>query len=183
MNPDDLPDERAFQDEFTREFLQSVEETRPGYYPFLSKTGKYKMDFPGDGNVSKAFYRKIKGYEAFSASIPEQGYFTLHFDDSRTIENLPYYLDAFQGRIGKEINLEILEIDSKVIYYNFFHRKNYEHHVAYLHPKNNNGGLEIIYTLDCLEGFNCDKPNSNEKQDILNWIKSIQFTYRDEGKD
>ena len=55
MNHNDLPDERAFQDEFTRDFLQSIDETRPGYYPFLSRTGKYNMDFPASGVISKIF--------------------------------------------------------------------------------------------------------------------------------
>ena len=56
MHPNDLPDERAFEDEFTRDFIQSVDETRPGYYPFLSKTGKYKMDFPAGGDIIKRAY-------------------------------------------------------------------------------------------------------------------------------
>ena len=40
MNPEDLPDVRAFEDEFTRGILQSTEETRSGYYPFFIRDEK-----------------------------------------------------------------------------------------------------------------------------------------------
>ncbi|WP_152655091.1 hypothetical protein [Oceanobacillus sp. CFH 90083] len=46
MNPDELPEVPAFENEFTREFLQSVEPVREGYYPFLSKSESFTMDFP-----------------------------------------------------------------------------------------------------------------------------------------
>ena len=175
MSPNDLPDERAFQDEFTREFLQSTEETRPGYYPFLSKTGKYKMDFPADGIVNKKVYGSVRGYESYSVSILSGAYYTLHFDNSRALENLPYFLDAFQGRVGHNVEFNILEDDNKVIYYTYFHDNDYEEHVAYLHRNNGDGGLEIVYTLDCLEEYNCHDPNAPEKEEILKWIKTIEF--------
>src|SRR5699024_3922117 len=70
LHPNDLPDERAFQDEFTREFLQSVEETRPGYYAFLSKTGKYEMDFPAGGIISKPAYEiRNRSFEYLDVNI------------------------------------------------------------------------------------------------------------------
>ncbi|BAC13251.1 hypothetical protein ACFQ4N_09850 [Oceanobacillus iheyensis] len=48
MNAEDLPDVPALQDEFTREFIQSTEPVREGYYPFLSKSKSFTMDFPQD---------------------------------------------------------------------------------------------------------------------------------------
>src|SRR5699024_12227911 len=67
---EDLPDVRAFQDEFTRGFLQSTEETRPGYYPFLSGTELFTMDFPGEGAISeKAYALKGNEYEGLSIGV------------------------------------------------------------------------------------------------------------------
>ena len=175
MHPNELPDERALQDEFTRNFIQSTEETSPGYYPFLSNTEKYSMDFPADGIVNKEFYGSVRGYESYSVSILSGGYYTLHFDNSRALENSPYFLDAFQGRVGQKVDFEIMEDDNKVIYYTNFHRNDYEYHVAYIHRNKGDGGLEIVYTLDCLEEYECNDPNAEEKANILKWIKSIKF--------
>src|SRR5699024_9847094 len=66
----DLPDVHAFEDEFTRDFLQSTEETRDGYYHFVSGTGKYKMDFPSSGVIGDRSYIKKKNeYEEFPIHI------------------------------------------------------------------------------------------------------------------
>lgn len=52
----DVPDVHAFHDSFTRDFLQSTEETEEGFYSFLSKTEKYKMDFPAGGVIDDQTY-------------------------------------------------------------------------------------------------------------------------------
>src|SRR5690625_1823654 len=53
METEDYPDVPAFQDKFTRGFLQSTEETRQGYYPFLSGTEGFELDFPTEGSLGK----------------------------------------------------------------------------------------------------------------------------------
>jgi hypothetical protein len=67
----------VFKDDFTRSFIQSIEETSPGYYPFLSATGRYEMDFPEDTIIfgepayslekerfeSLRFYREEEAYD------------------------------------------------------------------------------------------------------------------------
>ena len=56
MPAEDLPQVEAFQDEFTRSFLQSTEETRPDYYPFLSNTGAFEMDLYKESRVNERSY-------------------------------------------------------------------------------------------------------------------------------
>jgi len=56
MDPKNLPEGRAFEDEFTRSFLQSTEEVIPGYYPFLAKNGRWEMAFPENGLTGKKSY-------------------------------------------------------------------------------------------------------------------------------
>src|SRR5699024_814640 len=56
MHNEDLRDVKACNDAFTRDLLQSVEETEEGFYPLLSGTGKYKMDFPAGGGIDDKMY-------------------------------------------------------------------------------------------------------------------------------
>src|SRR5699024_9730136 len=74
LQPKDMaegfPDVRAFQDEFTREFLQSTKASRPGYYPFLSGTGAFEMDFPAEGKLGeKSYHIREKNYEALTIGV------------------------------------------------------------------------------------------------------------------
>src|SRR5690606_29883869 len=105
MHPNDLPDERAFQDEFTREFLQSVEETRPGHYPFLSKTGRYKMDFPAEGVINKHSYIiNNTSHETFNLTYIDEDNINIEISVAYYIESYKNDMDInlayFQGRVG-----------------------------------------------------------------------------------
>lgn len=51
MKLDELPEAPAFKDDFTRGFLQSAEPVREGYYPFLSESESFTMDFPEEMKV------------------------------------------------------------------------------------------------------------------------------------
>lgn len=56
MNARELTDVPAFQDEFTRDFIESTEQTHEGYFPFVSGTGDYEMDFPSDMIIGERSY-------------------------------------------------------------------------------------------------------------------------------
>src|SRR5699024_9022676 len=72
IDKEDLPDVHAFEYEFTRKFLQSTEETEEGFYSFLSKTKKYKMDFPGGGVIDDRMYSVTKNvHEEVTISIED----------------------------------------------------------------------------------------------------------------
>ncbi|MFV5337774.1 lipoprotein YvcA, partial [Bacillus paralicheniformis] len=49
MDPKDLPQVPAFQDEKTREYMASTKEVEPGYYLLESKLKGFTMLFPEDG--------------------------------------------------------------------------------------------------------------------------------------
>src|SRR5699024_1106679 len=66
MDVEDLPEGRAFEDEFTRKQLQSTEEVMPGYYPFLASNGKYKMAFPKEGLTYGGGYTSKDNFEFLS---------------------------------------------------------------------------------------------------------------------
>lgn len=46
MDPNELPKVPAFQDEFTRDFIQSTEPVKEGYYHFQSRSNSFTMNFP-----------------------------------------------------------------------------------------------------------------------------------------
>src|SRR5690625_2900643 len=56
MDPKKLPDVTAFQDDFTREFMGSVDEVEEGFYLFQSKTGRYTMMYPENASMHRPFY-------------------------------------------------------------------------------------------------------------------------------
>lgn len=56
MNPNELPDVPAFQDEFTRQFMGSIDEIEDEFYLFQSKTGKYTMMYPANAKMQRPYY-------------------------------------------------------------------------------------------------------------------------------
>src|SRR5699024_5796917 len=61
MDPAEWPDVIAFQDDFTREFMSSLEEVEDGYYLFESKTGGDTMMYPENATMNQTYYQKNKG--------------------------------------------------------------------------------------------------------------------------
>lgn len=79
-NSETLPKGKAFEDDFTLEFIASEKEVEDGYYEFKSKTGMYTMLFPRNAIMSKMVYQ----------------------NPSDTTETLEYYVedDAIAGEIN-----------------------------------------------------------------------------------
>lgn len=122
MNPADLPEGRAFEDEFTRSFLQSTEEMMPGYYPFLAMNGKYTMGFPKEGLTNKADYASREHQESLgftiwnedaditsSVSVRYFGDLNPGFEDSK-LETLETMTDT------TKLNFEEIEGEDQTLY-------------------------------------------------------------------
>src|SRR5690625_6772365 len=60
MDPAELPDVIAFQDDFTREFMSSLDEVEDGYYLFESKTGGYPMMYQENAKMNQTYYQKYE---------------------------------------------------------------------------------------------------------------------------
>jgi len=185
MNEEDLPDVRAFQDEFTREFLQSTEETRPGYYPFLSGTGAYRMDFPEEGKIGEKSYNiKDKSYEAIMISEGTE--------DSKITHNITikYYdhleqmhkdsrLGQIQSAVGENLDFEEIEKDNETYYISPFQydkepsKDDVYGYAALILNNNDLGGIRVVFTSYCEE--DCDSLKDDDKQEAFEWIQSIKF--------
>lgn len=180
LNPEELPDVRAFKDEFTRGFLQSTEETRPGYYPFLSGTGMYEMDFPAGGIVGERGYSiEEKRFESFRIGIEGT-----EFDSSIILrymatkkENEKVSLDMLQKSIGNEISFEKIELKGRNVYFAPRELENGDFgYAAYVQNTEDEGGLYIDYLSSCsTEEARCSEQKDDENTIIMDWLKTIEF--------
>ncbi|MEC5422974.1 hypothetical protein QGM71_05610 [Virgibacillus sp. C22-A2] len=186
MNPEELPDVRAFEDEFTRRFLQSTEETRPGYYPFLSGTGKYEMDFPSVGIMGEKGYAvKNDTSEGYLIGIDNQNdsesSINVNYDEFKGIKEVDSYLENLEQRLGLKVEFEKYEDDNKVLYFSDYKRsKDISNYVGYVQNKKQNGGIELIYKTKCADTVEeCEQ----SMEAIVDWMKSINFIQISDGSE
>lgn len=186
MPIEDLPDVRAFQDDFTRGFLQSTEETRPGYYPFLSGTGAFEMDFPNEGKIGERSYNiKNKSFEVLLIDVGNEKSNIIH---NITMKYYNYLeeglhkdttLGLIQSGLGEDLNFERIEKDNQIYHISEFESNKEEDspenygYAALVLNKQDLGGIEIIYDSNCLE--NCEEDRERDKEEIFNWVMSVKL--------
>ena len=191
---DDLPEVRAFQDEFTRGFLQSTEETRPGYYPFLSATGAFEMDFPESGKIAENLYHiKNKSFEIMKVNVGTETSDILHTIRIQYTGHLEEEihkktsLGMLHSELEGDLNFERIEEGQQIYHISEFElEKDEDYHevygfAAYVFNKQGQGGIEIVYNAHCLE--NCAELRESDKQNIYDWIKSVRFLEVPVGSD
>src|SRR5699024_3753877 len=169
IDKDGLPEVRAFNDSFTREFLQSTEETREGYYPFVSGTRNYKIDFPSSGVIGDRSYIKKKNeYEEFPIHIKEGTGVKIHinyYSHHRT-EQLTADLNRFKKRQGYEGDFKRLEKDNQTLYYTKSEGRGFRDYLGYVQNEKGMGGIEIVYEIDCQDEKKaiCEKNKQSDKE-------------------
>src|SRR5699024_4853550 len=187
IDKEDLPDVHAFEDEFTRKFLQSTEETEEGFYPFLSKTKKYKMDFPSSGVIGDRSYSNKKNeYEEFPIHIKEGTGVKIHINyySNRRAEQLTADLNRFKKRQGYEGDFNKLEKDNQTLYYTNSEGSGFRDYLGYVQNEKGTGGIELVYEIDCRDEKKeiCKKNKQNDKKHAMKWMKSVQFI-NDDGQE
>ena len=182
MNEGDLPDVRALQDEFTRNFIQSTEEVEDGYYPFLSGTGQYKMLFPAEGLIDNRGYSvREKSYEAFLTAVINDNdtasQITVDYYGTETAEDSSTSLKHLEGRVGQELDFTKTELETTIVHHApISFEGNIFGIAAYVRNATGNGGIEIIYDTDCdVEQVDCTTFRQEEEKKIVHWISSIEF--------
>jgi len=187
-DPKDLPDTIAMQDDFTREFMASVEEEEEGYYLFESKTDGYTMLYPVNSKQSKMSYEKT-----------EDSFEMLHFGEGKESSDVPFYVQSTynQGEVADRLSTQFkllsnatgydgeyeeIELDNKVIY---FARKsskvdsnkdNVFDFFGYIKSKDSNQGVRYVYVVTCFdEGEDCDYDFDAVEDEAKKLMKSIKF--------
>ena len=188
IDKDGLPEVRAFNDSFTREFLQSTEETREGYYPFVSGTEQFKMDFPAEGVIGqKAYFIKEERYEEFPIHIKTETGSKVrinYYSDDRK-ELLKENLNAFKKRLGYDGDFEKLKGDKQSLNYAHYERNGFRTYVGYVLNERESGGIELTYKIDCRDEKEeiCKENRQSDKKRAVKWMESVQFINGDEGED
>lgn len=175
-NPNDLPNVRAFQDEFTRQYLQSTEETRPGYYKFLSGTGRYEMDFPAEGVIDEnGYFRKENAIEDFMASVKLNNGEMLITTSYNVVRNKGYidvHLERIINSTGEKLTFEEIQYEDRIIYFTEYYLDEIDkYYIAYIQNKVDSGGLELDFIIDS----NVDIDDSDLNEEIKNILQSVKF--------
>ena len=183
MNAEDLPDVPALQDEFTREFIQSTEPVREGYYPFLSKSKSFTMDFPEDTVISN---------RAHNIGPDDRSEIITFFDNNKNKDVfIDYIFHYYKGEPNEESSKETLEKShgKKLDFENLHTNTETNLTIAEYQPTeklyiipalswNENGQIHINVTLTCHESIDsdiCYNKVSKKKDDIIEILKTIDI--------
>lgn len=190
MDPKDLPNVTAFQDEFTREFMTSTDEVSDGYYLFESKTGGYTIPFPEDAHIDQIHYEKVK----------ESSEWTRYNADRETITGEPYTVYLIYENSQKPIDPEIKlkHFRTSVKYDGEFDKKEHDDLTHYftqtkyvlsdkessvyrffglIHANDTNQTVRYEYHIPCEdEQKGCDYDLEAIEQQIEKVMTSIEFS-------
>ncbi|MGF9944932.1 hypothetical protein ABEX44_17020 [Priestia megaterium] len=110
INESRYPNVPAFDDHFTRKFLNKDREVNDGFYEFKSKTGQYTMWFPEEYQLlhenEQQYVKEGKVYERYRAvsNSNELEYMTVEFSNKIKKMNLFTLKDCFESNLI-QINL------------------------------------------------------------------------------
>jgi len=164
------PNVPAFNDHFTREFLNNDKKVDDGFYEFKSKTEQYTMWFPEEFAIANAdgqgYSKNEQNYEDWRALSTKKyrgenliGQLNLKFFERSTKDEAVFVEATFKRRFHAN-ELQIIETKDKKIYYDsaytFFKgmeekvikdKSSYisNTYVAYVVDKHSNKTIEISY--------------------------------------
>ncbi|GMG72556.1 MULTISPECIES: hypothetical protein [Priestia] len=198
VNESRYPNAPAFDDHFTRKFLNKDKKVDDGFYEFKSKTGQYTMWFPEEyqmlHDASEYYSVNGKSYENWSASYRKMAgknksiyYIKAEFlKNDKKFEPI-YVKELFQEQL-KDSNPKEIETSRTRIYYDYAYAyfKGTERHVvhnskvhlpntytAYVADKSSNKVIEFSY-----DSIGKGTETSQEKRKLwfLTILKSINFS-------
>ncbi|MDC0704391.1 hypothetical protein COJ01_14580 [Priestia megaterium] len=198
INESRYPNVPAFDDHFTREFLNKDKKVDDGFYEFKSKTGQYTMWFPEDFAIAnddgQGYSNNEQSYEDWRALSNKKekgenliGQLNLKFFERSTKDEAVFVEATFKRRFHVN-EPHIIETKNKKIYYDsaytYFkgteekvikNKSNYisNTYVGYVVDKHSNKTIETSYDFigDELSKSNGEKIN----EDFLKMLKSIRF--------
>jgi hypothetical protein len=193
MDPKDLPQVTAFQDEKTREFMVSTKEEEPGYYLLEGKTKKFRMLFPEKGkyiNVTSSYRNENEEVIGFYSYEEDNNIkFDMqvsYYKDRSFVSKINIIQEIVSGKNGykgeyqkSKINdLEIYSASMKTVYDDIDSKYNFDYsYFGFIKPiKDSTQGMEYSATFSCVKDDKECKLEEKEMLDKLNnIIYSIQF--------
>ncbi|PFL00613.1 hypothetical protein COJ01_14550 [Priestia megaterium] len=201
INESRYPNAPAFDDHFTRKFLNKDKKVASGFYEFKSKTGQYTIWFPEEyqmlHDASEYYSVNGKSYENWSASYRKITgknksiyYIKAEFSKNDRKSEPIYVKKLFEEQL-KDSNFKEIETSRTRIYYDYAYAyfegterqvvHNSKVHLpntytAYVADKNSNKVIEFSY--DSI-GEGTETSQEKRKLWFLTILKSINFS---EGK-
>ncbi|MFS0560710.1 hypothetical protein AB1K91_08210 [Terribacillus sp. 179-K 1B1 HS] len=189
MDPKDLPDVPAFQDEYTKEYMQSTEQVKDGYYPLISKTNGFTLHFPEDmviDDTSNAqpdnhYESLIFHYENNDIAVMDE--YIIHY--LSPVSDIEWSKDYMNRRAGEELNFKKLEAVYENQYIEIAEIKDESTLTLVALIWNDNDQQTQIFTdIMCskeIDKDECASLQDKEREKVIDVFKSIKFL-DDKGK-
>ncbi|MCR6112255.1 hypothetical protein HXA35_18145 [Bacillus sp. A301a_S52] len=177
-----VPDTRAFQDEFTSEFMQSTTETEEGYYTFESGTGGYTMLFPVEGQIDEGTYynqndvNEILRFGVQNEKSNMTSGFKLIYEERGLTERIEINLNMLSSRVGYDGEYDVFQHNNNTYYYAKRELNDINAYIifGYIKADSDKKGVKFINRLSCLDE-NCKINIEDEEENFKTLIKSIKF--------
>ncbi|WP_338382470.1 lipoprotein YvcA [Bacillus subtilis] len=192
MDPKDLPQVPAFQDEKTREYMVSTKEEEPGYYLLESKLKGFRMLFPEDGEYvpdlsSKGENEETIVFDSFNKKTNIQYDGQLDYHQEKSFANdKDTMLDIVSGRNSYKGKYEERELSDKIVYsaqkkssFDDVDEKNNFSYRFFGYVKSKKEGylgIEYSFRFSCYKGKEvCSLKEEEAEKKVRKIIDSITF--------
>ncbi|MDR4433137.1 hypothetical protein [Bacillus tequilensis] len=193
VNPKDLPQVPAFQDEKMREYMMSTKEAEPGYYVLESKLKGFRMLFPGDAKYlsrRSSLTGKNKesiGFNSFDkdTNVMFDGHVTYYKEESfanepETMLDIVSGKNDYKGEYKKSSNKNTdIYFAKKKDIFNDIDRKYNDSYSYFGYVKStekDNLGVEYTFFFGCKnENQPCYLDEERAKNKVEKLIHSITF--------
>ncbi|NEW00973.1 hypothetical protein GYH73_004680 [Bacillus megaterium] len=195
INEGRYPNVPAFDDHFTREFLNKDKKVDDGFYEFKSKTGQYTMWFPEEYQLihedASDYVKDDTYYELWKASNNNneghKGYINIELSEKNPDKEKVYVESLFKKRFHST-SPQKLQTDTTRIYYDRayiyfkgtdkrvitdFNRHIPTTYAGYIADKNSERVIEFYF--DSTDDHLSKKSAEERDEWIINILKSITF--------
>ncbi|AUO12925.1 hypothetical protein [Priestia megaterium] len=194
INESRYPNVQAFDDHFTRKFLNKDKKVDDGFYEFESKTGQYTMWFPEEYRIihkdASDYVKDDPYYEFLKASNNSRdgykGYIDIELSEKKTNKEKIYVEGLFKKRFHIN-NPQKIQTDTTRIYYDSayiyfkgtdkrvimdFNKRTSSTYAGYIADKNSERVIEFYF--DSTEQLS-EKSAEEREEWIIKILKSITF--------
>ncbi|GGP14076.1 hypothetical protein [Oceanobacillus neutriphilus] len=186
MDPKDLPDVTAFQDEFTREFMVSTEPVKEGYYLMQSKTEEYTMLYPDDAiindleyDVSTSNTGAYEGIKYGEDSKYYQYFVRMIYNRSERGGDIDRLKNIMKGHTHYDGEYEVMEYEDKTIHYGtteYVTRSGNTIACIYIGIiQSNNSDQAVSYNYNVTTDYENHLDLDEIEEEVLAIMKSVEF--------
>ncbi|MGD6817077.1 hypothetical protein [Metabacillus sp. 84] len=183
--PSEASKAAAVQDEFTKSYLTSLEESDKGYFTFKSKTDGYTMFLPSDAVISEdfgnekrdnAFEAIMYGYESNGASITTR----ITYENKPSTQDIEEKQRLLSVSVGYEGTFEEIKAKGKTMYFakktSELKNSNAFVYFSFIKAENSDQAVEFIFNTRCKkEDKTCNANVKNLENTAIKIMKSVQF--------